>query len=116
MENTNDILQNVKSPSTEDKEKVDIAIKMEASLDIMEDSCETGEDIVKREFKVETEEGSKEIESPWEPGQLVWARMSRYPFWPSIVSPDPNYKKIVMQRGWYHRLRGNHNIFITTNT
>ena len=41
---------------------------------------------------------------PWEKDQLAWARMSIYPFWPCIVTFDPNsfmsYTKVQSKNNW----------------
>lgn len=48
------------------------------------------------EEKVDIEE--LQAKSPWSLGQLVWARMGSYPYWPSIVTLDPTTKSFVMLR------------------
>ena len=38
----------------------------------------------------------KEI-CPWSLGQIVWARMGKYPYWPSIITLDPISLQFIKQ-------------------
>jgi hypothetical protein len=44
----------------------------------------------------------------WEIGQLAWARMSIYPFWPCMITFDPNslmaFQKVQSKFGYNYKI------------
>lgn len=86
--------KNVKQESTTEDENS----KME-DTSVMDDDVNGSLDgsAKMEEEKLDFEE--LQAKSPWSLGQLVWARMGNYPFWPSIVTLDPTTKSFVTQRG-----------------
>ncbi|XP_058804908.1 histone-lysine N-methyltransferase NSD2-like isoform X2 [Phymastichus coffea] len=75
----------------------DNSIKEDTSL-IMDETNSTFDSSTKNEDeKVNYED--LQAKSPWKLGQLVWARIGNFPFWPGIVTLDPNTMTFVSVKG-----------------
>lgn len=78
----------------------DISVKMEDTSSIMEDSSNSNNTDVSlkiSEEKLDIEDLQSKCQ--WSLGQLVWARIGGYPYWPGIVTLDPLTMSYVSQRG-----------------
>lgn len=78
----------------------DESTKMEDTSSVMDDTINSSLD----NGSIRVEEDSINIEDlqsqcPWALGQIVWSRIGTYPFWPSVVTLDPETMTYVSQRG-----------------
>ncbi|XP_014223771.1 histone-lysine N-methyltransferase NSD2-like isoform X1 [Trichogramma pretiosum] len=80
--------KNAKLPKSIKLEKTEDELhKMEDSSSVTSDSISSLDNsIVSKDESIDNEDP---IKCPWHLGQVVWAKMGGYPYWPSVVTLDP---------------------------
>lgn len=85
----------IEDPATED-----VSVKMEDTSSVMEDSSNSNSldtSLKMGEEKLAIED--LQSKCPWSLGQVVWARIGGFPYWPGIVTLDPTTMSYVSQKG-----------------
>lgn len=52
----------------------------------------TSADKMQESYNDSFESGSEQTDEDYQVGDIVWAKIGKYPFWPSIVCCDPDSK------------------------
>lgn len=77
----------------------DEGLKMEDALNSMNESSNS---ILNGSIKTEDEKIDYEdlqTKSPWKLGEIVWAKIGNFPFWPSIVTMNPDTMTFLSLKG-----------------
>lgn len=112
-------MQTLKLPKPEPKKKNSLVRKSDGNKDVSDsnkdvemsvsdDTSHAADNI--SVVSLEALEASEEVlmkkswwkkpdDTLWKPGQLAWAQVSTFPYWPCVVTLDPDLNRFVKWRG-----------------
>jgi hypothetical protein len=95
-----EIFQNLKVPKNIKQEIIDNDHTMEETINMDRSLNNSLNGLIKEEVKEEIISiEDLEAKSPWTLGQLVWAKIGSFPFWPGVVTLDPSTMSFLTLKG-----------------
>lgn len=83
-----------------------IKIELRNSSGVAEEQGSRSDVLIKTEERdIEATVELEQIKAQWPVGQVVWARMSNFPYWPSIITIDPTTKEHVLFQSKYYQIK-----------